>query len=70
MIKQTAEQKKREELLDKDWVEDIVFVHHNIHSCAEIDTMIELSDMSIDWRSCPICSAEVKEDGTIEHSVQ
>lgn len=69
-MKQTAEQKKRERLLDQEWIEDLVFVHHNIHSCAEIDQMIELSQGEMNWQACPVCGAEIKEDGSINHRMQ
>ena len=66
---QTAQQKKREEILDKEWIEDLVFVHKNIHSCDEVDTMLEVGDFSW-WPQCPNCGAERKEDGTITHRMQ
>lgn len=65
LVNQTAEQKKRERLLDEDWIEDLAFVFTNIHSCEELEHI--WNDW---WNQCPLCGAEVKKDGTIVHIKQ
>ena len=62
---QTAQQKKREQILDLDWIEDIAFVFANIHSCEELEGC-----WNNRWLNCPCCGAEVKPDGTIIHRMQ
>lgn len=65
MIKQTAEQKKREQILDEDWISDIAFVFNNIHSCEELT---EIWDEK--WMQCPHCGASVSETGIVIHVKQ
>lgn len=65
---QTAQQKKREQVLDKEWVEDLVWVHQNIHDCDEIDFLLEKEKAW--WNLCPLCGATIKDDGSVEHRKQ
>ena len=64
-MKQTAEQKKREQLLDENWIDDVAFVFTNIHNCEELEEI--WNDW---WPQCPLCGAEVKENGIVEHRKQ
>lgn len=63
--KQTSEQKKREKYLDEDWMSDVAYVFHHFESCKELEDI-----WSSDWRQCPMCGADVKDNGTITHVKQ